>query len=464
MTAKILVVDDEPHLEIVILQVFRREIKAGELAFVFAQNGIHALSVLEKNPDVDMVLSDINMPKMSGLELLQHLNQKYPLLKTIMVTAYGDMANIRTAMNRGAFDFLNKPINFKDLKITISKTLEQVRQLKELHRERHQRFLAEKLRALTEHITTTLDMEEVVNRFRQNLNKITPCDRAVVCLKQEGKVNLIDSSIPEEHKEEVRPLIEELYTQVSRRNIPLPLRETELDTSSLELIFESEALVVAIPLNSSHGSPGLLLIERDNPVPFDKEEMNAVVALSANAAAAIENARLFEDVRRLAITDSLTSLYNRRHFLDQSQKEVIRSKRYGNPLCLLCINVDHFKTFNDTYGHTIGDLILKSVAETISNGCRQTDFLGRIGGDEIVILLIETELELAKEIAERLRTSIEEKTFSVKDQGSIPITVSIGLSTITPDIPDLNGLLNTAKKNLENAKTTGRNKVSSTPS
>ena len=130
MAARIMVVDDEPDLEALIRQKFRRQIRRGDLEFVFAHNGIDALAKLQVDPNIDLVLSDISMPEMDGLALLEELKQSHPLIKAVMVSAYGDMENIRTAMNRGAFDFLTKPINFQDLEITTSKTLEYVHQIK----------------------------------------------------------------------------------------------------------------------------------------------------------------------------------------------------------------------------------------------------------------------------------------------------------------------------------------------
>ncbi|SOC81105.1 Adenylate cyclase, class 3 [Salinimicrobium sediminis] len=129
--AKILVVDDEADLEVLIKQKFRQKIRQNEYEFLFALNGRHALEQLEKNPDIDLVLSDINMPEMDGLTLLTRISEKNSLLKAVIVSAYGDMENIRIAMNRGAFDFVTKPVDFKDLEITIDKTINHVNQLKE---------------------------------------------------------------------------------------------------------------------------------------------------------------------------------------------------------------------------------------------------------------------------------------------------------------------------------------------
>ena len=134
MTARILVVDDEPDLEALIQQKFRHQIRDGAVSFQFAYDGVEALAVLKANRDVDMVVADINMPRMDGLLLLQKLQENEEKLSTIIVSAYGDMANIRTAMNRGAFDFLTKPIDFLDLETTIAKTIRHIEVLREARR------------------------------------------------------------------------------------------------------------------------------------------------------------------------------------------------------------------------------------------------------------------------------------------------------------------------------------------
>ena len=134
MTATILFVDDEPDLEALILQKFRKQIRDGQLALIFARDGLEALESLERNPHVDMVVSDINMPRMDGLSLLAKLQEAEDKKSTIIVSAYGDMSNIRIAMNRGAFDFLTKPIDFADLETTIEKTIRHVEMLREVRR------------------------------------------------------------------------------------------------------------------------------------------------------------------------------------------------------------------------------------------------------------------------------------------------------------------------------------------
>ncbi|WP_293078316.1 ATP-binding protein [Okeania sp. SIO3B5] len=143
MSSKILVVDDEPDFESLIIRNFRKKIKQKELEFIFARDGVEALEILSQELSIDIVLTDINMPLMDGLTLLDNLQDKYPDIKAVIISAYDDMEKIRSAMNRGAFDFLTKPIDFEDLEITIKKTLENVRQLKENKRLKQEKDEAE---------------------------------------------------------------------------------------------------------------------------------------------------------------------------------------------------------------------------------------------------------------------------------------------------------------------------------
>jgi sigma-B regulation protein RsbU (phosphoserine phosphatase) len=139
MPVKILSVDDEIDLELLLTQYFRRQIRKGEYEFKFAHNGLEALTMLLKEKDFDIILSDINMPEMDGLTLLTKINEmQNPALKCIMVSAYGDMGNIRQAMNNGAFDFATKPIDLDDLSVTIEKAIEQISYIKQMQQEHTQ--------------------------------------------------------------------------------------------------------------------------------------------------------------------------------------------------------------------------------------------------------------------------------------------------------------------------------------
>jgi len=151
--AKILVVDDEPDLEVLIKQRFRKHIRDRQYEFIFAINGAEALEKIRESEDLDIVLSDINMPEMDGLTLLEKISQINPILKTVIVSAYGDMDNIRVAMNRGAFDFITKPVNFEDLDLTIIKTI------------RHMTQTRQTLKAIRENNILRMYVDETVLNF-----------------------------------------------------------------------------------------------------------------------------------------------------------------------------------------------------------------------------------------------------------------------------------------------------------
>ena len=151
--AKILVADDETDLEMLIKQKFRQKIREHQYEFIFAVNGKDALEKIQQHPDIDIVLSDINMPEMDGLTLLSRLNESSPLIKSVIVSAYGDMDNIRTAMNRGAFDFITKPVNFEDLSLTMEKTIKHVIQIRET------------LKAIKENNILKMYVDETVLKF-----------------------------------------------------------------------------------------------------------------------------------------------------------------------------------------------------------------------------------------------------------------------------------------------------------
>jgi len=444
MVSKILVVDDEPHLEVVIRQLFRKRIKAGELVIYFAANGEKAIETLEQNNDIDAVFSDINMPIMNGLSLLKRLNDRYPLIKTVVITAYGDMKNIRAAMNHGAFDFLNKPINFSDLKITLEKTLCHVRQLKDLHRERQKNFLAEKLRELTQSVNASLDPEEVLARFLDKLKGILAYDHALV-YRNSGDVSLHGS------EGDVKEIPETILSELGEADKPV--------VRSFEGNGAAGMSLLALPLPKRKDGSGLAILVRSLQTPFAALDLELAGSLLDQATLAIEHAILFEEVRRLAITDGLTKLYNRRHFLEQAQMEVVRSKRYGNPLSAIMLDLDYFKGVKDIHGHLAGDVVLEGVANAIMQVCRKTDLIGRYGGDEIAILLIETDLTLAREIAERIRIAIAHLDLHTRDNTNLNITASLGVAFLDEDDTTLNSLLETADQCLLAAKGKGRNRT-----
>ncbi|MDP1547112.1 MAG: GAF domain-containing protein, partial [Anaerolineales bacterium] len=202
----------------------------------------------------------------------------------------------------------------------------------------------------------------------------------------------------------------------------------------------------------------LYLTEKMSGQIFTQDDEDLVVGLAADAAIAIENARLFGKVEQLAITDSLTGVHNRRHFLELAEHEFQRARRYRRPVSMIMLDIDHFKKVNDTYSHAIGDQVLRAVAARCRETLRTIDFMGRFGGEEFLLLLPENDLEGARSAAERLRQRVAEAPIQT-DRGLVSVTISLGVDAITADCPNLKTMLDRVDAAMYAAKEGGRNQT-----
>ncbi|GIX46361.1 MAG: hypothetical protein KatS3mg131_0572 [Candidatus Tectimicrobiota bacterium] len=172
-----------------------------------------------------------------------------------------------------------------------------------------------------------------------------------------------------------------------------------------------------------------------------------------------QRAQLEAELYRLARFDDLTGLYNRRYLLDRLAEEFLRARRYGSPLCVAMLDLDHFKEVNDTYGHLMGDTVLATVGGVIRATVRATDIAGRYGGEEFCLVLTETKLEGARLLAERLRRRVAAEPFPAPHGATFFVTCSIGVAPFTPDMRNVTTLLARADQALYQAKAAGRNRV-----
>lgn len=166
-----------------------------------------------------------------------------------------------------------------------------------------------------------------------------------------------------------------------------------------------------------------------------------------------------EELQKLAITDELTGIYNRRKFNEISFREFIRAKRNKTPLSIIIMDLDHFKTINDTYGHATGDDVLKTVAKSISASLRSLDIFARYGGEEFIICLPETSIIAAQKVAERIRLCINERVFHDEQNNVFKISLSLGVAQIKEFSETIEDAIRDADKALYEAKNLGRNKV-----
>jgi len=189
-----------------------------------------------------------------------------------------------------------------------------------------------------------------------------------------------------------------------------------------------------------------------------ENDLPAMSLFAGQVATALQNAKLLAEVQRLAITDELTDIFNRRHFFDLAEIEFSKAKRYSHPLAALIVDIDHFKQFNDRYGHLIGDLVLREVAHMLQNSLRDSDVLGRYGGEEFSILLPVTETKAAVYVAERLLTRVADTPVQT-EEGALQVQLSIGVATLSKETSTLHALINRADQAMYMAKEAGRNCV-----
>jgi diguanylate cyclase (GGDEF)-like protein len=219
-----------------------------------------------------------------------------------------------------------------------------------------------------------------------------------------------------------------------------------------------QSLIIIPILDEQQRILGLLSIESDAPNQFAGETEKYLSTLLGNASVAIERAQLYQKMELLASTDGLTMLYNHRTFQEQLAKEVERSRRYQRPLSLLLMDIDHFKTFNDTYGHPVGDLVLQEISKCISQSIRVNDIAARYGGEEFAVIIPETAGEGAMIIAERVRRTVEQRTIVSLDK-QLNVTISLGCAVMPIHATAQQPLIDASDKALYFSKEHGRNKA-----
>lgn len=323
-------------------------------------------------------------------------------------------------------------------------------------------------------ITKTLDFRAVLNMTAQQLARAANATSAYVLSYDQDKgeaVVLADFYSPEASEtEKATPDIGVTYDLKTTPKLFDALRSgqawlmkmDDLDTdpvSQAELRNYGIKSALALPMMLAGRVHAYAEIwDSRNDRDWSNEEVRLCQTLANQATTTIENARLFDESQQQAVTDPLTGLYNRRGLFQLGERELDRVRRFGHPLTAIMLDIDHFKRINDTYSHAAGDVVLQALAERCRGLIRDTDILGRYGGEEFALLLPETDIPGAQLVAERLRKQAS-ATPVMTSRGPIQMTISLGLTAFSEDIPDLAVLLDHADTAMYAAKQEGRNRV-----
>ena len=219
---------------------------------------------------------------------------------------------------------------------------------------------------------------------------------------------------------------------------------------------------LAVPLLADGTTIGVLNAEAAEPGAFTEDDLQVMTMIGRQAGIVIRSAQLQHETRRLAITDGLTGLYNRRHFSQQLDEHLRRSIRYDEPLGLILLDVDHFKLVNDGFGHLAGDRALQAISDVLRVSVRDSDLVARIGGEEFVVLLMRADREFSMSVAERLRSGIEDLRLTETTGEIVGLTASLGVAFFPDDGPDQQSMMHAADEALYQAKSMGRNRIVAT--
>lgn len=486
--ADILVVDDTPeNLRILshMLSHYGYQVRA-------VAEGRAAIKMAQSAPP-DLIMMDVSMPELDGYETCQQLklDERTRRIPVIFISALGEVEDKVKAFGVGGVDYVTKPFQIEEVLARLETHLSIRRlqiELEEKNRklaagmaelslsqaaEREQRIFAETLRDTIAAINSALDVDKVLSLILDNLARVVPHDAANIALIDEhGLLQIREWRGYQKYK---------MADYISSQRLPLnhfPIWQKAAETRKPQSIPDTVQAEDWLPIpetswiRSAASAPiftkstfiGLLNLDSETPGFFKPSYVERLQAFADYAAIALDKAHLFERTQQLAVTDELTGLFNRRQVLHLAKNEYERSRRYQRSLSAIMIDIDQFKHINDTFGHPVGDRILRALAACCRANLRSVDLIGRYGGEEFLVLMPETDATKALEAAERIRRQVEAIRLPTP-KGAVSVTISLGVSTLAEAASgrvtdmSLEELIINADNALYAAKAAGRNRV-----
>jgi two-component system cell cycle response regulator len=453
MSARVLVVDDVlPNVKLLAAKLTREYFDV-----ITAFNGPEALERIKKEAP-DIILLDVMMPGMDGFEVCARIRSDPATMHIpiVMITALSDAADRVRGLEAGADDFLTKPVN----DIALFARVRSLVRLKMMMDEwRLRESTSGQLGILDQTLTvrnetaaharvlvvedSPIDLEKIAETLRRDTDSVVAADTSAKAmdLGLSEDFELIVVSLTLLHEDGLR-LCSQLRSHERTRQAPILLIADEGDLSRV--------------------AKGLELGANDYLLkPIDRNELLARVRTQVRRKRYHEKLRHnYEQSLSMALTDSLTGVFNRRYVSAHLPRLLERSWESQKPVAILMFDIDHFKTVNDTYGHGVGDEVLREVASRTNRNLRNFDLVARYGGEEFIVVMPDTDRDAAFAVAERLRRRVGEETFPVSASvGEVTVTVSIGVAVVDGVGDTADAILKRADDALYQAKRSGRNRT-----
>ncbi|WP_013323116.1 diguanylate cyclase domain-containing protein [Gloeothece verrucosa] len=469
----ILVVDDVPSN----LKVLRGILEPIGYELTFATSGKQTLERVERVRPA-LILLDLMMPDMDGLQVCQALysNPMYQDIPIIFLTASQEEEHLTYAFEQGAVDYINKPFNKAELLARIKTHLQLKHYSDCLNHQVQQEHL---INDLTEKILSYSNLEQILNNAVSGIRDLLDADRVTICrfnAQKEGEI--VAESLRGNWQPLLREKILDLFWIELDKSLDLSsqfqlidnINEANLPSSQLKALaaWQVKAQIIS-PLIEQEKLWGVLIVHHcQSSHQWKEEETQFITQLSKQTAIAIQQSKLYQELKtanqeleRIAYLDSLTQIPNRRQFDLTIKREWFRLRRQQLPLSLVLCDIDHFKQYNDFYGHPQGDLCLKQVAQGIaSNLKRSADLVTRYGGEEFAVILPNTDLDGAIHVVKQIQQAIAQLKLPHQGLGLEKyVSLSMGIATMIPG-PNLSyeELISLADKALYKAKANGRNR------
>jgi diguanylate cyclase (GGDEF)-like protein len=455
MDKRVLVVDDDR----LIREMTRDALVQEGFRVATAASGREALSRLGDEGPFDLVITDLSMREMDGLELLERVKRASPRTEVIVLTGYASLESALQAMRLGAADYLRKPVSAPEVTYGVKRTLLRRRLIDENESLRGCIQAFEAARPLA----SCLESSDVLPLALDIVLRVTGRTRALgrlVDLPSHTGEGLELRGFSGERGAELRALVEQgkLFDPNDlERAAVSALEDASATLGPLDL---GEGQILALPIRVEGRIAGAVWLLSDGRA-FATDEVERAELVVEQAELALINSERFLQAREKAFVDDVTSLYNARYLLSALDREVNRAARSQSKLSVLFLDLDRFKAVNDRYGHLIGSRVLRELGGLLQESVRAIDTVGRYGGDEFTILLVDTGLEGALSVADRIRQSVADHGFGAERGLDLRLTISVGVATFPVHGESRERLLDLADKAMYLAKALGRNMVCS---